>query len=83
MCRCTSWASDTAAVETDKEIFKGSIVSLRRVKDDVREVLAGFECGLRLEGHNDVLVNDILQAYTTEKVTMTLEEAAARPRKEA
>ena len=70
-------------IRENKDIFKGTIASLRRVKDDVREVLAGFECGLRLEGHNDVLVNDILQAYTTEKVTMTLEEAAAKPRKDA
>ncbi len=64
------------------EIFKGSIASLRRVKDDVREVLTGFECGIRLEGRNDVKEGDILRAFTTEKVTITLEEAAARSRKE-
>ena len=64
------------------EIFKGTIASLRRVKDDVREVLAGFECGIRLEGRNDVKEGDILRAFATEKVTITLEEAAARARKE-
>ena len=65
------------------EIFKGTIASLRRVKDDVREVLAGFECGIRLEGRNDVKEGDILRAFTMEKVTITLEEAAARSRKES
>jgi len=64
------------------EIFKGTIASLRRVKDDVREVLAGFECGIRLEGRNDVKEGDILRAFTMEKMTITLEEAAARSRKE-
>ncbi|PIE35861.1 translation initiation factor IF-2 [candidate division KSB3 bacterium] len=58
-----------------KELFKGNIASLRRVKDDVKEVLTGFECGIRLEGFNDIQEGDVLQAYVLEKVSMTLEEA--------
>ncbi len=55
------------------EVFKGNIASLRRVKDDVREVLAGYECGIRLENFNKIEVSDVIEAYTLEKVIMTLE----------
>ena len=44
-------------------VFDGLIASLRRVKDDVREVRAGLECGIVLEGFNDVAVGDIVEAY--------------------
>lgn len=62
----------------NQEIFKGNIASLRRVKDDVREVLTGYECGIRLENFNDIQVDDVIEAYTLEKVTRTLEEATAK-----
>ena len=62
------------------EVFKGKIASLRRVKDDVREVLTGYECGIRLEGYNDVQDGDIIEAYTLKKLIMTLEQAAAQQR---
>jgi translation initiation factor IF-2 len=61
-----------------QEEFKGNVASLRRVKDDVREVLAGYECGIKLENFDDIHVDDIIEAYTLEKITMTLEQAAAR-----
>jgi translation initiation factor IF-2 len=44
-------------------IFEGEIASLRRFKEDVNEVKSGFECGVRLEGFNDVKVGDIIEAY--------------------
>jgi translation initiation factor IF-2 len=44
-------------------MFDGSISSLKRFKDDVREVDAGFECGVGLENFNDVKVGDIIEAY--------------------
>lgn len=44
-------------------IFKGKIASLKRFKDDVREVLEGFECGLGLEGFADIHKGDALEAY--------------------
>lgn len=47
----------------DKVIWKGSIASLKRVKEDVKEVKKGFECGILLEGYNAIEVGDILQAY--------------------
>ncbi len=44
-------------------IWKGKMPSLKRMKEDVKEVQKGFECGFVLEGQNDVKENDILQAY--------------------
>jgi len=49
-------------------IFDGRIASLRRVKDDVREVAAGFECGIKLEDYNDLKVGDVIEAYVLEEV---------------
>ncbi|CAN5251569.1 hypothetical protein BH18CHL2_BH18CHL2_05120 [soil metagenome] len=46
--------------------YNGSVATLRRVKDDVREVNAGFECGIVLEGHNDVQVGDVIECYVVE-----------------
>jgi translation initiation factor IF-2 len=44
-----------------KELFKGNIASLKRFKDDVKEVRSGFECGIRLDGHDDIEVGDSLE----------------------
>ncbi len=44
-------------------VFDGSISSLKRFKDDVREVEQGFECGIGIEGYNDMKVGDIIEAY--------------------
>ena len=49
-----------------------AVASLRRVKDDVREVRAGFECGLKIEGFDDVHVGDIIEAYEVVEVARTL-----------
>jgi len=48
-------------------VHQGKIDSLKRFKDDVREVAAGFECGLGLERYNDVKEGDILEAFTLEE----------------
>ena len=52
-------------------VHNGRIGSLRRFKDDVREVASGFECGIGLEGYNDVKEGDIIEAYTTREVPRT------------
>ena len=44
-------------------VHDGRIGTLKRFKDDAREVAAGLECGLTLEGHNDVAVGDVIEAY--------------------
>ncbi len=52
-------------------IYEGQITSLRRFKDDVSEVKQGFECGIGIDKYSDIKVGDILEVYTTEKVTPT------------
>ncbi len=49
-------------------IFEDKISSLRRFKDDVREVAQGYECGIGLERFNDIKVGDVLEAYIMEEV---------------
>jgi len=49
-------------------IHEGSIESLKRFKDDVREVASGYECGIGLERFNDIKVGDIFEVYTQEEV---------------
>lgn len=49
-------------------IYTGKISSLRRFKDDVKEVLTGFECGLSIENYNDLKVGDILEAFVMKEV---------------
>ena len=49
-------------------IYDGKIASLKRFKDDVKEVQAGYECGVGLENFNDIKVGDIIECYTIEKV---------------
>ena len=46
-----------------EQIFKGELASLKRFKDDVKEVKTGFECGLVMDGFNDIKEGDIIEAY--------------------
>ena len=63
-------------VVRDQEVVGDyDIASLRREKDDVREVREGFECGIRLKRFNDVREGDLLEAYRVEEVKRTLEQA--------
>jgi translation initiation factor IF-2 len=55
------------------QVFEGKIGSLRRFKDDVREVKAGFECGIGIEGYSDVKIGDIIETYSFEEKPATLE----------
>lgn len=55
--------SNIRLLRAGKVIWKGKIASLKRVKDDVKEVQKGFECGIVLDGWSDVKEGDILQAY--------------------
>jgi len=51
-----------------KVVFDGRVTSLRRFKEDVREVAAGFECGVGIEGFSDFRPGDILEVYGQEAV---------------
>ncbi|HCE16768.1 MAG TPA: translation initiation factor IF-2 [Anaerolinea thermolimosa] len=53
----------------DKVIFEGEMASLKHLKEDVREVRAGYECGVSLRGFNDFAPGDILECVVVEKVS--------------
>ena len=46
-----------------EQIYEGELASLKRFKDDVKEVKAGYECGLVFEGFNDIKEEDLVEAY--------------------
>ena len=54
-------------------VYEGAIASLRRFKEDVREVREGFECGIAIEGYNDIRKGDVIEAYEVQEVTRTLD----------
>ena len=53
-------------------IYTGELGSLKRFKDDVKEVLSGMDCGLNIQGYNDIKVGDVVEAYTIEEIKRTL-----------
>ncbi len=53
-------------------VWTGRIDALKRFKDDAREVQTGFECGISLDGMNDLKVGDVIESFTTEEVARTL-----------
>jgi translation initiation factor IF-2 len=54
------------------QVYEGELGSLKRFKDDVREVREGFECGLNIAGFNDIKVGDHIECYRVESVARTL-----------
>ncbi len=56
----------------DVKVYQGRIGSLKRFKDDVKEVEKGYECGLSIEGYNDIKVGDVIEAYEVEELAPTL-----------
>jgi len=56
----------------DKLIFEGKLTSLKRFKDDVKEVQSGFECGIGLERFDDIKVGDVMEVYKMIEVKRTL-----------
>lgn len=59
-------------IRDQRVIWTGQLDSLKRVKDDVREVREGFECGIKLAGYDDIKEGDVLEAFVIEKVAQTL-----------
>ncbi len=65
--------NDTVRIIRDGfEIFTGKLSTLKRVKDDAREVNAGFECGMSFDGYNDIKIGDIVEAVQTVEVKRKL-----------
>ncbi|MEL6822462.1 MAG: translation initiation factor IF-2, partial [Calditrichota bacterium] len=62
-------------VRNDVEIYSGKLSSLKREKDDAKEVNSGFECGLMIEKYNDVKEGDIIEAYEVVQEAQTLKQS--------
>ena len=60
------------------EVYDSTVSSLKRFKEDVREVKEGLECGIGVENFNDIKVGDVLEPYQIEKIARTLEAAGAQ-----
>jgi len=75
-CKVVSGAIQRSArarlLREGANVWDGKIDSLRRFKDDVREVAAPLECGIGLEGRDDVKVNDVIEAYVLEEFARRL-----------
>ena len=54
-------------------VYSGKIASLRRFKDDIKEVQSGYECGIGIENYNDIKIKDIIECYEMEEVKPVLE----------
>ncbi|WP_419161847.1 translation initiation factor IF-2 [Candidatus Palauibacter sp.] len=59
------------------QIYQGRIESLRRFKEDVRQVKDGYECGISIENYNDIKVGDVIECYEVVEVARTLSGAPA------
>lgn len=60
--------SQVRLVRQGKVIYTGKLSSLKRFKDDAKEVASGFECGIGIENYNDIKAEDIIEAFTLEEV---------------
>ena len=64
-------------IRSGVEVYDGTLASLKRFKDDVREVREGFECGIGVENFNDVKVGDLIESYRIEEIARSLNAAEA------
>jgi tetratricopeptide (TPR) repeat protein len=65
-------AAKVRVIRDQVVVYDGAIGSLRRFKDDVKEVATGFECGIGIANFDDVKLGDVLEVYRIEKITRTL-----------
>jgi translation initiation factor IF-2 len=70
--------ADARVLRDNVVIYTGKVISLRRFKDDVNEVRAGFECGVGISNFNDVKVGDILECFKMEKLQPVEAHAGGR-----
>jgi translation initiation factor IF-2 len=64
--------AEVKVMRGEEQLFKGKIGSLKRFKDDAREVASGMECGIGLSGFNDFKEGDLIEAFSTEKLAADL-----------
>jgi translation initiation factor IF-2 len=61
--------AEVRVLRGEQRLFDGRLQGLRRFKDEVREVQAGYECGISLEGFAEFQEGDIIEAYTRERIS--------------
>jgi translation initiation factor IF-2 len=75
-CRVTDGVlkrdAEVRLVRDGEQVYKGKLSSLKRFKDDAREVTSGMECGVGLSNFNDVQIGDTIEAFVTEKIAAEL-----------
>lgn len=64
--------SNVRIIRDNIVVYDGKVASLKRFKEDVREVASGYECGVAIENYRDIKVGDVIEAYTLEKVATKL-----------
>jgi translation initiation factor IF-2 len=64
--------SEVRVMRDSAQIFKGKIGSLRRFKDDAREVTNGMECGIGIANYTDLKEGDLIEAFSTERLAADL-----------
>ena len=67
-----SRGSHLRLIRDSVKIYDGRVATLRRFKEDVKEVEKGYECGLGVEGYNEIQVGDIIECYDVEEVAASL-----------
>jgi len=73
---CVRRNTKVRVIRDSIELHVGKIISLKRFKDDAKEVVAGFECGIGIEGFEDLKVGDTMEIYETIEVARTLSAPA-------
>ena len=68
----SSAAAKVRLLRDNAVLWDGKFARLKRFKDDVKEVLEGFECGISLEGYNDIKEKDIIECYEIEEIKQKL-----------
>jgi translation initiation factor IF-2 len=61
-------------IRDGKVVHTGRLESLKRFKDDVKEVAEGYECGIKIAGHDDVRKNDVIESFAIQKIARKLEK---------
>lgn len=64
--------ASVSVMRNGKSVFEGELASLKRFKDDVREVEEGFECGMSVKGFNELMEGDTIEAFEVQKIARTL-----------
>ncbi|MBI3557276.1 MAG: translation initiation factor IF-2, partial [Deltaproteobacteria bacterium] len=72
--------SQVRVLRNSRVIYTGKITSLKRFKDDAKEVVQGYECGIGVENFNDLKPGDIFEAFTVDMIAQELGEPSAAPK---